>query len=167
MAIWGTIDMVERQLRGGDRWAGVFAYLRAAARSGSEVHQRILALAPGVTERVELERGAFALEQAYTVKPPAAGRLEAHERYVDLQLLVAGLEGMEVTTVAGLTVTEDAIGERDVRFFADASPVSCWCVRPGEVAVFYPADAHKPSLEPAPGDSRVNYKTVVKVPVDA
>lgn len=167
MAIWGTVASIEQQAQGAPAWAPALAYLRAAMRPGSAVRHRILALTPGETERVELGNGIFALEQAYEAKARSVGRLEAHGSHLDLQLIVHGEENMEVTTADGLTVSEDALAERDVRFFADGPPVSVWRVRAGEVAVFYPADAHKPSLETAPGVGGVVFKTVVKVPFSA
>ncbi len=137
-------------------------YLREALDPQSVVQARILAIADGVTERVELGEGVFALEQAYLGKLPGVGRFEAHDQYVDLQAVVAGEEAMEVTARVGLEITEDRLAENDVVFFADRVPVSRWVVAPGEVAVFFPGDAHKPSLA-AGAVPVLAHKTVVKV----
>ena len=161
MALWGTLEIIAQQLAPSTRFEIALAYLREAFDPSSAVYARIMAVPEGETHRVELAEGVFALEQVYLSRPSAEGRLEAHERHVDLQAIVAGHETMEVTTAEGLTVTEDALATRDVRFFEDSTEVSQWNMRTGEVAVFFPADVHKPSLlTEAP---MVVHKTVVKV----
>lgn len=162
MAIWGTLDLVEQQLASNERFACALAYLREALDPSSAVHARILAIAEGVTERVDLGEGVFALEQVYTGKPAGEGRFEAHDQYVDLQAVLSGEEAMEVTARAGLAVTEDLLADKDLVFLGERAPVSRWFVAPGEIAVFFPGDAHKPSL--AAGTTPVlAHKTVVKV----
>ncbi|WP_221031898.1 YhcH/YjgK/YiaL family protein [Actomonas aquatica] len=162
MAIWGTLDLISQQLASNERFEAALAYLREALAPGSAVHGRIMAIAEGVTERVDLADGVFALEQVYTGKPAGEGRFEAHDQYVDLQAVLSGEEAMEVTARAGLAVTEDLLADKDVVFLADRAAVSRWVVAPGEIAVFFPGDAHKPSL--AAGAAPVlAHKTVVKV----
>lgn len=161
MALWGTTDIIAQQLALTPRFEIAIAYLKEALDQNSAVHARILAVPEGETRRVELGEGVFALEQVYQSKPKAKGRLEAHERHVDLQAIVAGEELIEVTSADGLVVTEEAFKDRDVCFFADAADVSVWRMRPGEVAVFFPADVHKPSLQIS-GPALV-HKAVVKV----
>jgi biofilm protein TabA len=161
MALWGTPEIIAQQLALTPRFEIANAYLKQAFDTTSAVHARILAVPEGETQRVELGEGVFALEQVYQSKPREEGRLEAHERHVDLQAIVAGEELIEVTTADGLVVTEDALQDRDVCFFADAADVSVWRMRTGEVAVFFPADVHKPSLQIS--GPAVVHKTVVKV----
>ena len=161
MALWGTPQIIAQQLASTPRFEIGLAYLKQAFDPGSEIHARILAIPEGETNRFELGEGVFVLEQAYQTKPRVAGRLEAHKRHVDLQAIVVGNETIEVTTAEGLTLTEDALAERDVCFFADAAEVSLWRMRTGEVAVFFPEDVHKPSLETS-GPILV-HKAVVKV----
>ena len=162
MAIWGTLDLITQQLASNPRFDAALAYLAEALEPGSKVHQRILGIAEGVTERVELADGVFALEQVYTGKPAGEGRFEAHDLHVDLQAVLSGEEAMEVTARADLAVTEDLLAARDLVFFADSTAVSRWLVKPGEVAVFFPGDAHKPSLSAGPTPV-LAHKTVVKV----
>ena len=162
MAIWGTLDLIAQQLARNPRFDVALAYLAEALQPGSPVHQRILGIAEGATERVDLAEGVFALEQVYTGKPAGEGRFEAHDLHVDLQAVLTGEEAMEVTARAGLTVTEDLLAAKDVVFFPDAGAVSRWLVKPGEIAVFFPGDAHKPSLA-AGAKPVVAHKTVVKV----
>ena len=163
MALLGSLDTLRLQLARPDHFAAAFRYLEAAFQPGGEVQRRVRALAVGQTERIELSGGAFALEQAYVTKPRSDGRFEAHEKYVDLQAIVHGEEWIEVFASNRLSVQEDLMAEKDVRFYADVSEASRWRLTAGDVAVFFPIDAHMPSLcgaAPQPV-----FKTVVKVPV--
>ena len=165
MALIGSVSTLRTQLARPDHFAAAFHYLEQALNPSSEVAARIQSIPQGQTNRVELAGGAFALEQVYETKPRAEGRFEAHRAYVDLQAVVAGEEMMEVADATQLQVEQDFAPDGDVCFFQDRAGMSQWRVRTGEVAVFFPADAHMPSLA-AEKSARI-YKTVVKVPVPA
>lgn len=166
MALFGSLATVRSQLAGSPSFQRTLAYVEEMLRPGSDAHRRLLAVPLGETERVELGDGVFALEQAYTAKPPAEGRWEAHRVYIDVQVVVSGDELMEVTEVSRLTVAEDHTPAKDLLFFDQNGEGSVLRVRAGELAVFYPADAHKPSLAAGVPASVVR-KTVVKVPVSS
>jgi biofilm protein TabA len=165
MALFGSLSTVRAQLASSPAFELAFDYVARCLTPGSPEAARIAAVPVGKTERVELGRDVFALEQAYEAKPPAEGKWEAHERHVDVQVVVTGRELMGVIDVSGLTLTEDYRAERDLMFFAPTEGGSTLQVGPGGVAVFFPVDAHMPSL--ADGAPVVVRKTVVKVPVPA
>jgi biofilm protein TabA len=165
MALIGSVSTLRTQLARPDHFAAAFHYLEQALDPASEVAARIRSIPEGQTNRVELAGGAFALEQVYQTKRREDGRFEAHRAYVDLQAVITGEEVMEVADANRLEVEQDFAEDGDVRFFRDAAGMSQWRVRAGEVAVFFPADAHLPSL--AAGVPARVYKTVVKVPVPA
>ncbi|MDX2187997.1 MAG: YhcH/YjgK/YiaL family protein [Opitutaceae bacterium] len=141
----------------------VRAYLLDAERKGGDAYTRISALAPGVEVRVELPGGAFALEQAYVGKSRDVGRFESHRKYIDLQLIVAGREFMDIADVGTLVLDEDLTPARDVIFYRAPEAYSILRMHQGDIAVFLPPDGHRPSLAIEPGE--VVWKTVVKVPV--
>lgn len=146
------------------QFAAAFAYVAEALRAGSPVQQRILAIAPGQkTDRVELAGGAFAMEQVYHAKARPDGFFESHRKYIDVQVIIAGEEAIEVEDIARLTATMDYSEERDLIKYADTPNASRLVMRAGDVALFYPADGHMPSLQ-LKGPQLV-HKTVVKVPV--
>jgi biofilm protein TabA len=163
MAVFGNLPVVQTQLANEPQFAAAFAYLAKALAPGSPEQARIRGLAPGQTERIELAGGAFALEQAYSSKPRAEGKYESHHRYIDLQAIVAGEEFIELTHVEKLALKEDFSRERDVLFYEDFTGGSRLRVGPGEIAVFFPLDAHLPSV--AVDTPAMVYKAVVKVPV--
>ncbi len=165
MAVFGSLSTVRDQLAPSLAFATALEYVERCLTPGSEENRRILAVAVDATERVELAGGVFALEQAYVGKPAETGKWEAHKAYIDIQVVVAGNELMEVTDVRELTVAEDLTPERDLLFYAPFDGGSLLRAGTGFVAVFFPIDAHKPSL--SAGDGGVIRKTVVKVPVRA
>lgn len=164
MALFGSLATIRAQLAGSPSFERTLAYVEEVLRPGSPAHRRVMAVADGNTERVELGDGVFALEQAYVAKPPAEGRWEAHRVYIDVQVIVAGDELMEVTDVSRLKIAEDHTPEKDLLFFEANADGSVLRMRAGELAVFYPVDAHKPSLAAGAPAGFVR-KTVVKVPV--
>lgn len=89
-----------------------------------------------------------------------SARLEAHQQYIDIQYVFAGLDNMGWVSVSQCVQPDgDYIPQRDVRFYLDEPAV--WLpVRPGTFAIFLPEDAHMPSISAEPID-----KVVVKVAV--
>jgi YhcH/YjgK/YiaL family protein len=71
-------------------------------------------------------------------------RLEAHRRYIDIQLVLEGDEQMGWKPLADChnPVSEHS-EERDIRFFHDA-PASWVAVPPDHFCIFFPEDAHAP-----------------------
>jgi YhcH/YjgK/YiaL family protein len=88
------------------------------------------------------------------------GRLEAHRRFADIQLLLAGRESIGWRPLADCRQPDAAYDPAtDLQFFAD--PPQAWLpLEPGQFAVFWPADAHLPQV--GEGDMK---KLVVKVPL--
>lgn len=163
MALWGTVQTLREQLSNHPRFDVALDYLEQVLTPGTTEHARVMAVPAGEMKRVELAEGVFALEQAYIGKPRAKGRFEAHDRHIDLQAILTGPERMDVTARAKLKINEDNLTDDDVCFMDDATEVSVWTVRAGEVAVFFPSDAHMPSL--AAGDPVQIHKTCVKVEI--
>jgi len=163
MAIFGPFSTVRRQASSDSRFDAALAYVADALTSGSEAARRIAGLATGVTGRVDLAGGAFALEQVYVPKLRPEGFFESHRKFIDVQVIVAGEELMEVADVSQLTVSQAYLAERDLLKYADHMEASVLRMRAGDVAIFFPEDGHMPSLRWHNAD--LVRKTVVKVPV--
>ena len=164
MALFGTLSTVRQQCpRAGFHEA--FVYAEEALDPGSAAHARITALPAGSTQRQELPGGAYAVEMAYQTKTRLEGFFETHRRFIDVQVVVDGEELMEVEHADRLAVT---LPYDEVKDFAKHEASACSSMlrmRVGDVAVFWPADAHMPSL--AVEQPAVVRKTVIKVPVSA
>ena len=115
-----------------------------------------------------LESGKYELQGdrlfALINRDPGRGhegaRLEAHRKYIDIQLLVDGSEEIGWRPTAECTKLTDPYDEgRDIMFFAD--PSHAWINLPvGKFMIFYPEDAHAPLA--SRGE---NVKAVIKVAV--
>lgn len=162
MAVFGPLLNVRAQLALDPRFSAAFAYAAEALQPGSAAAARIGGLAVGVTGRVELAGGAFALEQAYPARPRSEGFFESHRKFIDVQVVVTGEELMEVEAVARLVGAAPYDPERDLIRYADSATAAVLRLRAGDAAVFFPEDGHMPSLQWR-GAGWVR-KTVVKVP---
>lgn len=89
---------------------------------------------------------------------------EVHRKYLDVQYLHAGKERIGVTPDLGNNpVAQDYDEERDILFYTDVQNEVELIMRPGNFAVFFPEDIHRPSC--ADGQSGKIRKIVVKVAV--
>lgn len=92
----------------------------------------------------------------------AGARLEAHRRYLDIQLTVSGTEHIGWRPLEQCRREDGPFdGGRDVGFFSD-QPETWLVIPPRQFAIFYPEDAHAPLA----GDGRLK-KAVVKVELAA
>jgi YhcH/YjgK/YiaL family protein len=164
MAVFAPFAQLREQVRNDPRFAAALDYAAAAVDPRSSTYQRILALPTGApAARIELAGGAFALEQAYLTRVRADCFFESHRKYIDLQLIVAGEEIIEVADISRLQVTAPFAEERDLVKYGDTPRASPLRLRAGDAAVFFPEDGHMPCLLER-GPVAV-WKTVVKVPV--
>jgi biofilm protein TabA len=103
----------------------------------------------------------YALVQEYETQPLAAGFLEAHRNYLDVQFIVRGEEAIGYAPLAGQAVQTPYDAARDIAFYHGAC-TPCHLL-PGMFAIFFPTDAHLPART-ATTACRVR-KVVVKVSV--
>lgn len=90
-------------------------------------------------------------------KPDA--KLEIHDRYIDIQVLISGEE--ETFGWSERRDLKRPLGpfdaQKDIQFFDD-EPQTCYTLRPGQFTVLLPDDGHAPMI----GEGRVR-KIIVKV----
>jgi biofilm protein TabA len=165
MALFGSIATLRSQAPVRPAFTEAFAYVEELLRPESAAGFRLAALAPGKSNKIELGRGVFAIEQVYETKPRSEGFFESHRACIDLQVIVSGEELMEVVDVSRITVREAYDPERDLITYRDAADASTLRLRAGEAAIFFPVDVHMPSLR-VHDSAAVVRKTVVKIPVD-
>ena len=164
MALLGSLPTLRAQAAHLDIFAAGFSYLDEILRAGSPAARRLEGAVVGSTQRIELANGSFALEQVYLAKVRPEGFFESHRRYIDVQVVVAGEEIMELADVARLTVQKPYDAERDLIVYADFAAASVLKLGAGEAAIFFPVDGHMPCLRPGATANLVR-KTVIKVPV--
>jgi YhcH/YjgK/YiaL family protein len=118
----------------------------------------LYALAPGRYHIVGDD--LIAIVEHVSGRTKEMARLEAHQRYIDIQLVLEGGEQMGWKPLADCynPVSEHSV-ERDIRFFLDA-PASWIAVPPDHFCIFFPEDAHAPLV----GDGPIR-KVIFKIAV--
>jgi YhcH/YjgK/YiaL family protein len=151
--IAGTIQQTAEQLKMTPNLEKAFAFLKSTDLS---------ALADG---RVEIDGvDVYALVQSYETVLPEAAKFEAHRKYLDIQLVVAG---REIIGWAPLEHMVDCTPYNDVKDVFNgkvpAEAMSQVDLSAGELAVLYPSDAHAPKI--AVDQPAQVKKVVVKVAI--
>lgn len=86
----------------------------------------------------------FAIVELVPGKTKGMARLEAHRKYIDIQLVLEGDETMGWKPLADcLNPVSEHSEDKDIRFFHDA-PASWVPVPPDHFCIFFPEDAHAP-----------------------
>lgn len=100
------------------------------------------------------------------LKRPEEAALEAHDRYIDLQVMISGTENFGWAQRAACTEPRGQFDpENDFILYNDL-PTSTVTALPGEFVIFFPEDAHAPLIRPE-GVSGGTRKAIVKVKIDA
>lgn len=85
-------------------------------------------------------------------------RLETHEKYIDIQLILSGTDDIGWKPKSLCTQPSGEYDpESDLQFFAD-TPNTWLSIERGEFAIFFPEDAHMPMIS-----SGQIHKVVVKI----
>ena len=96
-----------------------------------------------------------------TLKSPENAKLEAHDKYIDIQLPLSKSERFGWESREALKLESAPFNsEKDIHFFED-KPSMYIDVQPGNFIIFYPTDAHAPCI----GEGSI-LKIVIKVKVD-
>jgi YhcH/YjgK/YiaL family protein len=119
----------------------------------------LFAIAPGRYNIVGDD--LIAIVEKVQGKTKEIAKLEAHRKYIDIQLVLDGDETMGWKPLADcLNPISEHSMEKDIRFFNDA-PASWIAVPPDHFCIFFPEDAHAPLV--ATGTVRkVIFKVAVK-----
>ncbi|MBP3448394.1 MAG: YhcH/YjgK/YiaL family protein [Clostridia bacterium] len=103
----------------------------------------------------------FASVQAYDTLTED-GKMEAHENYIDIQLVVSGKETMYVKDITKAELTDAYREDWDAAFYKVDETCSKLCLTPGDFVVLLPNDAHRPCVA-FEGTSEAVQKVVMKV----
>jgi uncharacterized protein, YhcH/YjgK/YiaL family len=79
-------------------------------------------------------------------KTVETAKMETHNKYIDIQIPVTGVETMGWVAGSELkSVTDPYNTEKDVSFFSDGAS-NFIAVKPFQFAIFFPTDGHQPQL---------------------
>ena len=115
--------------------------------------------------RIELGGSMYANVTEYLPKDRDEQLLfEAHRKYIDIQYVISGKELMDIAPLENMTVTKSYNSDNDA-MFGTVTEFSELKASPERFYVFFPADAHRPSLKDE-NDSVLVRKIVIKVPLE-
>lgn len=97
--------------------------------------------------RYEIDgKNLFANVNSYKTQPAEEIPFEAHEKHVDVQILLKGTERIGVTQETNLVVNEPYCEEDDYGLFDDPGESSSVLIKPGYFLLLLPHDAHQPGV---------------------
>jgi YhcH/YjgK/YiaL family protein len=108
------------------------------------------------------DENIFANVQEYDTKESA--KYETHSKYIDIQYMIKGKEFVGVCEKSECKTFTPYDSEKDLEFMDNLTPDFYEILNEGEFLVFYPQDAHKPSINP--NEKLHVKKVIVKVAID-
>ena len=119
----------------------------------------------------ELEAGSYELDGPdcvvhitdYITKNEEDAQFEAHRKNADIQYVVTGEEYIGITHLDSTTVVEPYTEDGDITFL-ETEKYNQRLATPEKFFVFFPTDAHRPSVKT--GENEEVRKIVVKVKID-
>lgn len=163
MALIGSLNDISTQLVSHPNFKEAFEYLERVIDSSSEEHKRIMNYEADAFVKIPLNESLFALEQVYLSKERKECFFESHRQYIDVQFIVDGEERIDIASINDLGIEMPYDIEKDFMKYSDQNGLSSLLLKKGDVAIFFPEDAHMPCLKTE--KKTMVYKTVVKVPV--
>ena len=88
----------------------------------------------------------FAMVQEYNTKAEADTRFEGHQKYIDVQYIIAGTEVMQAVDIAKTAPETDYDAEKDFAFFRTSEAIVRAPLKENDFAIFFPHDIHRPGI---------------------
>ena len=86
----------------------------------------------------------FYLISEDTTEPGELRRAEYHARYLDIQIVLKGQEGMTFSTQPAGVPETDWLADKDISFIGQGIDEKTVILNEGDFVVFYPGEVHKP-----------------------
>ena len=132
-----------------------------------ELRQAIEYIKANVTEATEKgkheidgSRLVYLISEDMT-EPFEKRRAEYHARYLDIQIVLKGQEGMTFSVLPAGKPDTDWLADKDIAFLAEGEQEKTLILNEGDFVVFYPQEVHKPLC--AVGTPAPVRKAVVKL----
>lgn len=163
MAIIGKYPEILEFFKRSNDSESIVSYLNDAFEKGSVTNERLFNLPNDTFQKFEINNGYYAVEQQFVSKSRETCFFETHMQHIDIQVMIDGEEIIEVTHKSNLILKEDFSETRDLLTYHDYSETHKILLKKGDVAVFFPDDAHMGTqLYRSPVRC---VKTVLKMPV--
>lgn len=115
-----------------------------------ELRQAIEYIKANVTEATEKGKHEidgsrlFYLISEDMTEPFEKRRAEYHARYLDIQIVLKGQEGMTFSVLPAGKPDTDWLADKDIAFLAEGEQEKTLILNEGDFVVFYPQEVHKP-----------------------
>jgi len=163
MAIFGNINNIEKQIDK-ELFKIAFEYITKIFDDKSKEYKRLQNLNIGDFVKVELDSNNFALEQVYYTKERENTFFESHKKYIDVQVILEGEEEIEVENIKYLIIKKNYNFEEDLIIYQTPDKrTSIIKLKTGDIAIFFPEDAHMPCIKY--NNIQKIIKTVIKVKI--
>lgn len=150
--------MIKDRIENGHRYDGLHKNMRMVMEILQSLNMEMLQLG-----HIELD-GKYIYINVDSVngRSREEARIEAHRKYIDIQIPISGKEVIGVMPITELKeVSQSYNEEKDVMFYSDK--ISNWEeIEPGEFIIFFPEDGHAPLVE----CGKEHKKLVVKMSVE-
>lgn len=115
------------------------------------------------TGHYEIDEHTYANIDIYETKSIENCKFEAHKKYIDIQMLLAGEEKLDYMPVENLKISEEYDSKKDVMFFENPTEkADTLQLKPFKFALIYPHEAHRPQMNTGHKPQKVK-KVVVKI----
>ena len=113
-----------------------------------KVSDFLLGLTPEIAAgRYVINENTYVNIDVYNTKDFNNCKLEAHKKYIDIQMLLTGNERLDYINTDGLKVSEEYDENRDIMFFETPDiPLNSVQLTPYNFALIYPHEAHMPQI---------------------
>lgn len=135
-----------------ERWQAAFNFLK---------NSNLSLLAVGEYEISGQD--VYASVSEYTPKEPVDCNFESHKKYIDLQYVIAGEEKIGIAKLNSVVPITEYDQNKDIIFYRQDAPATYKIATPNVFFVFFPNDAHRPSMKNT-GNIKVK-KIVIKIKV--
>ncbi|MBG6240348.1 MAG: YhcH/YjgK/YiaL family protein [Candidatus Symbiopectobacterium sp. Clec_Harlan] len=88
-------------------------------------------------------------------------RAEYHAKYLDIQIVLNGVEGVTFSNLPAGTPDTDWLADKDIAFLSAGEQEKTFVMQLGDFVVFFPGEVHKPLC--AVGEPARVRKAVVKI----
>lgn len=116
--------------------------------------------------RINLSEDCFVNVEEYYTKSHDNCYLENHRKYMDIQIVLSGIERLDFTDTVDLLVKEEYDEKRDIEFFyVPQNPINTVVLKDGVCAIIHPSEAHMPQMNYLNESCKIK-KAVIKIKVD-
>ena len=84
--------------------------------------------------------------QEYETQDISQCKMQSHDKSIDIQWIISGVEAIETTDVSRLTVSVPYNQEKDITFFETPAVMQHNVLTAGSYVVLYPENGHMPKV---------------------